>query len=132
MAVNVSTVVDMGAVSLAANESLLYSLFPSAGNPIWSFSCSDRKSIFQISNDPRPRYDWAVINGGPAPNPLTVSTDRGKGIADIYAIFFVFAQVKSYRITVVKHPVNVVVQDITLTAQSPTDTFPVPLGITAT
>ena len=130
MAVNIQRAVDMGAVSLAPNEFLLYSLFPSAGNPIWSFSCSDRKGIFQISNNPRPRYDWVVING-PSGNPLTVPLDRCTGIADIYAIFFVFAQVQSYRFTVVKRPVNVVIQDVTLTAQLRTDTLPYPLGVTA-
>jgi hypothetical protein len=72
-----------------------------------------------------------VVINGPSGNPLTVPLDRGTGIADIYAIFFVFAQVQSYRFTVVKRPVNVVIQDVTLTAQLRTDTLPYPLGVTA-
>jgi hypothetical protein len=131
MAVTVTTVVDMGAVTLGQNEFLFYSLFPSAGNPIWSFSCADRKGIFQVTNNPHPQYNWAVLNG-PAPNPFVVSTDRARGIADIYGIFLVFAQVQSYRITVAKRPLNVTVQDITLTAQLRIDTFPVPLTLTTT
>jgi hypothetical protein len=131
MAVNISTVVNMGAASLVPGEFLLYSLFPSAGNPIWSFSCSDRKGIFQVSETPKPEYKWAIING-PPPNPLHVPIDRDIRIADVYAVFLIFAQVQSYRLTVVKKPINLVIQDITLTAQLRTDTFPVILGVTGT
>jgi hypothetical protein len=131
MAVNKVVVVDMGAVSLNKGEYLLYSLFPSAGNPFWAFSCADRRGIFQVSNDPQPQYRWCVLNGGPGPNPLWVSTDRSPGVPDVYVVFLLFAQVQSYRLQVVRYPMNIVVQDMTLTAQTPSDTYPVPFDITA-
>jgi hypothetical protein len=131
MAVIKSTVVDMGAVSLNKGEFLFYSLFPSAGNPFWSFSCAHRKGIFQVSNEPRPQYNWCVLNGGPGPNPLWVSTDGSPSVPDLYVVYLIFAQVQSYRLSIVRRPVNVVLQDVTFTAQLRTDTYPMPFDVTA-
>jgi hypothetical protein len=130
MAVSQVVTVNMGAVSLNPGEYLLYSLFPSNGNPIWAYSCVDRRGIFQVSNDPRAQYCWCLLNGGPGPNPLWVSLDRARGAVDDYVVYLDFAQVQSYRVNVVRMPSKVVVQEITFTAQFPSDKYPVPLDVT--
>jgi hypothetical protein len=130
MAVSAIVTVNMGAVSLNPGEYLLYSLYPSVGNPLWYYSCVDRKGIIQVSNNPRSQYSWCLLNGGPGPNPLWVSLDRSLNVADVYVLYLLFTQVQSYRISVTREPSKVVVQDITLTAQFHTDTYPVPLDVT--
>lgn len=42
--------VNLGAISLHGGEVLAYSLFPSAGNPIWVFGCIDRHAILAVKD----------------------------------------------------------------------------------
>jgi hypothetical protein len=128
---NRTATVDLGAISLHAGEVLAYSLFPSAGNPIWVFGCIDRQAILAVKDTPRAQYQWLLSpTAVPSPPSMPVCpTDRPVNTADMYVVYMSFVAVTNYRLLVVKQPGNVTIQDISYECHMPAS-YPEPLRVT--
>ena len=108
MSVQLRVGVGHGFVQLGLNEYLQYELACS-GIAQGSFSCETRKPIVPI-NGPG-NHSWGLITAGTsAPNVFFL--DQGPGVYDVYVVTMVFVQPQTYRLQVIKQPMNAVVQDI--------------------
>lgn len=127
MAVSRNVTVDKGVASIGDGEYLAFRLTtpPNPVNPMFVFTCEDRRSILVVEDDPREEYLWylgdvpANIDDGP-----NFSLDRGLGLRDRYVIDLLFAQCRGYRLEITKLPINDLRLDITYDSSSATDRYP--------
>ena len=127
MAVFRNVTIDRGVASIGDGEYLAFRLTtpPDSVNPMFVFTCEHRNSLLTVANNPREEYRWYLgdvpphINDGPS-----FRLDRGTTIRDFYVIDILFAQCPSYRLEIVKQPIQEVRLDITYDGPSATDRFP--------
>ena len=125
MSVQPTVHVGHGYVALASGDYLEYFLSP-AGIAQAAFACEHRKPIVPI-NGPG-NHAWLLTTTG-APSSNVFLIDQGSGVYDAYVVTMLFAQAQTYKLRIVKQPVNVPVQDIDFLSNSSSDFYHQPLMV---